>query len=422
MLETLLDVTPRVLQELSSIPGCASRKGLDRRAYAAEFVIQKIQQTDPDYAYELRQSQIDNNLSAVELLDKIVDEQQYDWLSDLNLPLIESFTDLISTTDESDETLLTPYANTLTELDPDHDVFVLEREGNVHPKLLFVSWPRTLNPKLNEDLNTPIPYFIFIHPSLGQNMSAYYEARAQKGRESLKSLEDDAFYPYGWDYLYFIGVNNLFDFNKRIAYQVAASGKDVVSIIPILHETQGAGDLLNPAKMGNILASIQAFQLSALGLISEESENPQVGPVAIGAFSAGHIFVNNLLSKIQANPALFEEQFQELYMFDAPEGGVNSTWVSLAQSWANKFGEDKTVRVYSQWVPSNAIKLLSKGQSVKTGKIRVNAQNANRSVGIFPSLFFKNALEMEALPDWQQVHQLIPGFFIADAMRMSNNF
>ena len=421
MLETLSDVTSRILHELSSIPGSSSRQGLDRRASAEMFVLQKIQQIDPSYAEELKQNQIDNNWSAEELLD-VISDAGYDWLPDLSLPLAESFTDLKSAPDDLDDTLYTPFVDTLMDLDPDHDVFVLEREGNVHPKLLFVSWPRSLNTKLNEDLNTSIPFFIFIHPDLGQNMGSYYEARAQKGRESLKSIEDDSFYPYGWDYLYFIGINNLFDFNKRISYQVAASGKDVVTVIPILHETKGAGDILNPLKMSNILASIQAFQRSTLGLNTEDSDGSAVGPVAIGAFSAGHLHVNNLLSRIQANGTLFQEQFQELYMFDAPEGGVNTTWVALAQSWANKFGDDKTVRVYSQWVPSNAPQLLGKGQSIKTGKIRFNANNSNRSVGIFPSLSFRKVLELEASPTWQQVHQWIPKYFIADALRSSNNF
>ena len=276
-----------------------------------------------------------------------------------------------------------------------------------------------------------IPFHIYFHPTLGQNIDSYYTANQMPGRESLKSLEDHNFIPYGWDFLFFILFNNLTYqastnigsddkiqvwAGKGLLYQIADNATNIVNLIPVLDPTHNAGDFERPDSLTQVLQEVQQFILEARGLADQETS--QVGGSAISAFSSGHLMFNNLLrysAQASTSDTFFSDILQEVYMFDAPSG-TNDQWVDLVNAWVQKYGEGKVVRGYSQWQPTNVSLLLAHGQQLEQGKVVVNSDNSNRSFALLGQPFFKDAI---AGSDWQSIHQVIPSLMLNDALTRS---
>jgi len=140
-----------------------------------------------------------------------------------------------------------------------------------------------------------------------------------------------------------------------------------------------------------------------------------LGATAISAFSSGHLSFNNLLryaGNSTDTDVFFADTLQEVYMFDAPSG-TNDQWVALANAWAQKYGEQKVVRGYSQWKPTNVSLLLGSAQQVEEGKVIVNSENDNRSFALLGVPFFKDAISGG---NSQSIHQVIPALMLNDAL------
>lgn len=414
------DVTTRVLDELNDIPGTTDRPGLSRMDNARPLIQAYCERYVSEDANNIL-GMTDNELWEYwRTADKRIFNFDFD-TQEKEIRLLQI----------ADDSVLEQELQVVNvKIDPDFETIILEREGNVFPKLIAVSLPKSMDISLYSE--SGIPFHIYFHPTLGQNLADYYTATNMPGRESLKSLEDQNFIPYGWDFLFFIIFNNLtykassnigtddkIDIwaGKGLLYQITNSLRNIVNIIPVLDPTHNAGDFENPDSLQQILEEIQQFIVEFLRLQGQVIS--QVGKSAISAFSSGHLGFNNLLShaaQVDISNLFFGNTLQEVYMFDAP-AGTNDQWVTLANSWAQKYGEEKVVRAYSQWKPKNVNLLLARDQQPAQGKVVVNSENPNRSFALLGASFFK---EFIADSGWQAIHQAIPALMLNDALIRSH--
>ncbi|PZP41984.1 MAG: hypothetical protein DI598_17510, partial [Pseudopedobacter saltans] len=412
----MTDVTSNVLDELNTIPGLFGRNGLSRLEAARPTILafcERYSPEDVDAVSAMGPAEIETYLQQLDkrILDFGFDTQEKDIL----------FATVEDTS--TNEQIVSLATDTPT---PDFETIILEREGDVYPKLIAVSIPNTLDVE-SISTNGGIPMHIFFHPTIGQNIAEYYTATSVQGRESLKSTLDGNYYPYGWDFLYYIFLRNLtyeantnIDSNgmllewagKGLLYQIEKSGKIAVNVIPILDASRNAGDFENPELLLGILKEIQQFVTTYKGY--EDNGLLPIGYTAVSAFSSGHLCVNKLMQQYNNDTfsEFYQDVLQELYMFDAPQQ-TNDTWVSLATAWANKY-ENKIIRAYSQWIPKNVNRLLASGQSPKQGEIILNSDNANFSFAWLNSSFFKG--KMTNYGDWQSIHQAIPSIMLVDSL------
>ncbi|MEJ7559910.1 MAG: hypothetical protein WKF66_16480 [Pedobacter sp.] len=415
----MIDVTTRVLDELNAIPGTTDRPGLSRFDEARFFMESFCERYIPD-DFELVRQMSDKDLWEYwKTVDKRSLEFEFD-RQEKEVLFIECEDNAVN-----EQTLIA--VNYVA--DPDFKTVILEREGDVYPKLIVLSIPNLLNISDFTDAGG-IPFHVYFHPTLGQNIASHYTAVNEAGRKSLKDTIDNHFMPYGWDFLFFIGLKNLtyrtstnLDSNgkvdvwagKGLLYQINNSGKYLPNIIPILDPAKNAGDFEDPESFLQILKEIQEYIIIDGGF--ESGGMLPVGRSAISAFSSGHISFNNLLqhAKKENLSEFFGDTLQEIYMFDAPKG-TNTAWISNAHAWASIYGYDKVIRGYSQWDPKNTHLLLAEDQAIEQGKNIINSDNPNRSFALIGQSFFANIL---ASADGQSIHQAIPGLMLYDALTKS---
>ncbi|MFT4024349.1 MAG: hypothetical protein QM664_11255 [Flavihumibacter sp.] len=411
------DVTVRVLDELNTIPGTPLRPGLSR----IEMVRPAINAYVERYVSDALDTVLSLPTEGLWPYWETVDKRLLDFEFDTQ----EKDTMMTYIEDEatSEQQLITTTAMP----QPDFETIVLERAGDVFPKLISVSIPASLD--LSNYAESGLPFHIYFHPTLGQNLASYYTAVNEPKRESLKDTIDHQYAPYGWDFLYFIllrnlqyeGSTNLLESGqlnewagKGLLYQTANTSRDIITVIPVLDPSRNAGDFEKPGTLLPILEEVQELLFARNNTAPASSA---VGRTAVSAFSSGHSCLNNLL-QAYANDgyaAFYGDTLQEVYMFDAPQQ-LNATSVTLANGWAKKYGSDKVIRAYSQWVPANVGLLLAAGQHSIAGKAVVNADNSNRSFAHLNSVFFKDVLRAT---DWQSIHQAIPALMLTDALSRS---
>ncbi|MDI1476541.1 hypothetical protein [Polyangium sp. y55x31] len=160
------------------------------------------------------------------------------------------------------------------------------------PKYFAAAWPRALP---RDEGAAPTPFLVFFTHQLAQN------------RDALQYLKQ---YPDGWDYFYislyrylnFMG--NPLDaasdgpFTRGLLPQTAASGKNLVLVIPVPNAMQGdaeLGDGLDAGMMETFLLEIQSFFFKQAGLFRAPSS--YIGRVALGAFSSGNNHIPRFLSR-----------------------------------------------------------------------------------------------------------------------------
>jgi hypothetical protein len=192
----------------------------------------------------------------------------------------------------------------------DVECLVFEVAGVKVPRLIAVSWPRSL---LRDDDSDPTPFLIYYHPSTGQNV--------EHGFYVGGGLDP---YPWNFDFCYFVmfayqwyALDPLTEspFSKGIPFQIAAAGKDVVSVIPCNAPVGNEfGTFADAAAIEAVLLEIQAAMFRRAGVASPPSA---LGRTAAGAFSSGNNFLAAMLGSTKNRAHHFlTDVLQEVYCFD----------------------------------------------------------------------------------------------------------
>ncbi len=295
------------------------------------------------------------------------------------------------------------------------DGVVLELAGVKAPRLLAVNWPAALAPAEGAD---PTPFLVYLRPGVGQEVvHGYYQ------NPELPP------YPFNHDYAYYALYQYLWyamdpftgDASpKGLAMQVAAAGKDVVTVLPCNAVGPEFGAFMDAASVHDVLAEIQAFMFRRAGVATPPAE---IGRTAMAAFSSGNGYLATFLGTPKNRAHRFcTEILQEVYLFDPPKYLVDST-VASALAWAGPSATGRHVRIYNQFLHDAHTRVL--GAPPPAVPFVATAGDGTRTVGVLTVATWKRSIEartgqpLGAGFDWRNVHQLIPSMLLTHAVAIS---
>jgi hypothetical protein len=268
------------------------------------------------------------------------------------------------------------------------------------------------------ETSAPTPMLVFIRPGVWQAL--------QDGNYKAPNLPP---YPFNYDYAQF-GLFQYLSYAgdpvdrdpdmKGIPYQVAKSGKNVVSVIPCNRMDFEFGKLLDSNAAQVMLEEIQAFMFRRAGV----SKLPvSIGHVALAAFSSG----NNYLGQILASPTnrvstFLRDHVTEVFFFDPPINKVDSS-VAAALTWAGS-NPDRHIRLYSQARHASHAKLLG-GPAPNGLFITASAAGRHTAAVMGVESWTRTLIAMLHRPLhhpvlWGDVHQLIPSTMLTHAMAQTS--
>lgn len=300
-------------------------------------------------------------------------------------------------------------------VDPSTTDLVVEFKGVNAPQTIAISWPDAV--ARTEEAGAT-PFLVYFHSGMGQIAGAYY-THPQVGT-----------YPFGFDYIYYglwRYMNYTSDpltrdpYSKGLPYQMAASGKSAVVVMPGSKVGPEVGVFLSAASMETVLREIQAFMFRRAGIYTP----PALGRTALASFSSGNNWVTAFLAKRQNQESAFYQQtLRELYMFDAPGYG-SAAWVAQAIAWANRGDVAKMIRAYTSHGVSSYAKLLGHTPPQKVPFVE-SSDDGNRTAAVLPIAAWRNAIIASGgLPtsfdtdQFGSTHQLVSAIMLTDALRRS---
>lgn len=414
-LSVLDDVTGRVLEELNIVPGMTQREGkADRSGYIADLMQERStdlpggQSNAGDWKTMVQEFEQNNVPIFREWASRPMSQVQH----------------LVA--EAADKTGEFRFVTATADV-PGSDTFdvVLARPGDVHPKLIAVSFPKSL---LTTD---ELPVLVYFHPTLGQAQKPEKGLNYYTLAPNLKSVEDGEFYPFGWDFLYFNFWNYLNyptpGFNTAYSvgmnYQRQLAGKDVITVLPVLHphDSIGVGDFLNPDRLLTILGEIKWHFTQKVSMTDDNFVAPENFRVAIGAFSSATPLLARLVS--HTDTVFCRECLKEVYFFDPPESNGDDC-ISRAMRWAGGNG-DKHVRFYSQTAFSTFNRVVGSKAQVKYHHVVTDPANPNHSAALLNSKFWQGVAtgplleQIKTSEDYSLYHSLIASGMLTDALARS---
>jgi hypothetical protein len=300
-------------------------------------------------------------------------------------------------------------------VDPNTEVVILRLKvkSSEAPQLLAVMWPKDLERTAGA---SPTPFLMYFHSGATQNRGTHYE------------IPGVGTYPNGWDYIFFglLRYVMYFDdplaggdapFTKGLCYQTAASGKKLVTVLPMNRVFQEVGILLSARSMEEVLLEIQSFMFRRKGIFAP----PGLGRTALGAFSSGNPLVTSFLARNQTDP-FCQDTLKEVYMFDAGDADKDP-WAAQVNTWLRS-GDPSTkmTRVYVQ-TTTGALGRLIGNAALARSPFVASSPNNQRTLAVIPSQVWKSALSAAGgrppKNDFQSAHQLVSATLLTDALRRS---
>jgi hypothetical protein len=300
-------------------------------------------------------------------------------------------------------------------LTPQTEDLVFELKGVEAPQLIAVSWPKSLERTAS---SSSTPFLLYFHTNITQNSPEYYAPFT---------------YPYGWDYLYFGFYRYLmyrgdpltFDpYCKGLIYQVAASGKNVVLVLPLNRLNKEIGSFMDASVVHDVLKEIDAMMYRRVGIYFPR---PEIGRCALGSFSAGTGLIAQFLGDNKNRKTSFYKDFlQEVYYYDPP-GYITSMCVNQAVQWASAgSSSNKMVRLYTQTGAQELWSLLK--VQLPPAPFILDTPNGRNTVALLGPGIWQRATSARGSSvanstnpqnNFQDTHQLLSAMLLTDALRRS---
>jgi hypothetical protein len=293
----------------------------------------------------------------------------------------------------------------------DNENVVLRLAGADAPQLFTVSWPRSMKPTESSE---PSPMLVYMRPGVGQEVPY--------GNYQAANLPP---YPFNYDYVEFAQFQFLSYAGdplgrdpapKGVPYQVAKSGKSVVTVIPCNRVNFEFGKLIDSNAAQVILEEIQAFMFRRAGVSTLPKS---IGHVAIGAFSSGNLWLTQILATPANRASTFlKDHVTDVFFFDPPSDAVDAC-VAAALSWAGS-NPSRHIRLYSGGLHPSHAKLL--GATPPNGLfITESADGRNTAAVLSIDSWSRTFVAMLGRPLrhpvlWGDLHQLIPSTMLTHAM------
>jgi hypothetical protein len=323
---------------------------------------------------------------------------------------------------------------------PDAENLIFEVAGVKAPKLIAVSWPRRIAPAAQA---RPTPFLIYMRPMIKQKIESRYGGMVTEGPGFYVGPDGSlGTYPYGWDFLFY-GFWSFLNYwgdpltrgqnTKGLPYQIAASGKDAVLIMPLNAppKVDGSelGEFMRAGFVQQLLKDIQTFMFRRHGL----SSVPPLGRIALAAFSSGNDLAAQFVN-LNINHPFVRDNLMELYMFDAPvqrkpDGSLLApTWWSSAARWAapgSTVGPaSKMIRAYVQ--DTYPIPLLGGMDVPAQGSFVIKSRDSLLTIARLTRATWGNKRTeeqgdwpWEPKERWGMAHQLISATMLTDALQRS---
>jgi hypothetical protein len=244
-------------------------------------------------------------------------------------------------------------------------------------------------------------------------------------------------YPWGFDYQFFgllrplryMGDPLLEDpFPKGLPYQIQASGRNVVLVLPLPRVgAEPCAEITSFADavfLQEYLEEIQAFMFRRAGNFSFGP----VGRVGMGSFSSGHALLSCFLTQPanQTHPLLLDT-LQEVWLFDPHADKAEVTGEALAHvaAWAVRgSAATKIARLYTQNDPGHLAPLLAQlGVTAGAAPFHAETADGRKSLTSLPQAAWQSvAQQLQGTVPYTnsgQVHQVIPALMVTDALRRS---
>jgi len=303
---------------------------------------------------------------------------------------------------------------------PSAVVRIFEVNVEPAPKLIAVAWPNAVS---RTEVAPPTPLLVYFHPNAGQNRDTHYKGA----------------YPFSFDYMFFgivtylryaKGRNGASDPDplndivgvKGLVYQMAASQKNMVLVLPINRVGPEVGVFLKAESMEEILKELVAAMFRQSGVY----RTPELGRAALASFSAGNTLVTSFLKANQGSSFL-QNTLMEVYNFDLPMGFSTGdanmrAWVKAVTDWAaTGNAADKRVRAYTQFNFANLYQQLLGVAPPQQTPYEASDASGNRTAVVAPGDAWARVSTAMPKPngDFQLVHQIIPDLLLTDALRRS---
>jgi hypothetical protein len=296
-------------------------------------------------------------------------------------------------------------------LDPQTTDLVFERRGDTVPRLFAVSWPDSV-PIWPGAGATPL--LVYFHANMGHNVeNGYYFGP----------------YPYHFDYIFYGLWNYLncrdspltkWPYSLGLPYQVAASGKPVVLVLPCSSAQQEVGNFRHADGMAIILREIQSAMFRRSGVY----EPPDLGRLALAGFSASTGLVAAFLNDAsnRAHP-LLQQNLREVYGFDPPDTEVFG-FVGAVTSWMTSLGgPDAMARLYRQTESPVLSQFLAPATIPQVRPFVASTPDEKMTLGLVPAQTWRAAAAARGAPgmgfQYTEVHHMFPSLFLTDALRRS---
>lgn len=427
-LDNLLEVTAKVLEQLNIIPAYCT---IDKKIHPCKGNPRRPGTACRDWAVYPYPA-IGPSLYDVNLPDRketcdddiinFIESHQpkpLEWLKNWRPRFIsKNDVDVVeSSSSNPPEKQKLKFAKATEDIDPMCKAYVFERPGNVYPKIISVIWPNEL---LKDNIDV-LPFYIYLHPCPGQDVNYGFFTSDHNLREWDQNIKNKPFYPYGWDFLFFVlwasnnyrrpGFNN--DYIVGQAHQIEIAKKPFITVVPMISERYDifAGDFRDPQMIQKILKEIHLAVASMNNLKSSETRHA----VAIGAFSDGNSQLIEILNK--KNHPFMQDELREVYIFDPPPhlSGV----IYKAMEWA-KDDEKNVVRVYT--ARDYGRYKLTGDNKPENGFMVFHPNNPFRSYALLEHSFWAKFLpsglfDPSKIEETVIAHSLIPSTMLVDAIR-----
>ncbi|MFF3842587.1 hypothetical protein [Streptomyces sp. NPDC001930] len=296
-------------------------------------------------------------------------------------------------------------------IDPAGEDIVFERKGTAVPQLIAVNWPTTAAPY---SAAPPTPFLVYFHANMSQNAETYYLGP----------------YPFHFDYVFY-GLWNYLNYRESpltqwpyslgLPYQVAMSGKPVVTVLPCSHVSKEIGSFRGAADMATTLRDIQGCMFRRAGVYDPP---PDLGRVALAGFSGASAFLTAFLND-PANKAdpFYAHQLREVYSFDMPDNAVLGLATAITNWRASVTATDTRAAVYRQTDHVALHSYYPLAERPASGPFVTTTGDGSRTLGLIGAGYWRAAAAARGYPTmgytFEEVHHMFPSTLLADALRRS---
>ena len=306
---------------------------------------------------------------------------------------------------------------TSTDLFPNYAGRIFEATYEDKKQLVLVGFSNELDA---ETASPTLPFLLYIPPSPQDNphdhRKIYPHLYAKTADKDVPLFyQNDAGYPYAWDWLYFQCFSNM----HRLSYQLKKSNKPYVFVVPLVRSfSDGIGLLNDGALLERCLVGIQKLYLDE----KKGTDNyilEDVRRIALASFSIGDSILSNFILR-NRETSLFRDKTEHLIVLDPPFGNpknrspIIDTIISVMRASKNK-----SVFLYTQDAyyiqPLINTFLTPKGIAFDLSKQKIFSDPNVKNVFfayLEPKLFKEGIQD----PQLKGVHNTFPNLFINNAL------